>query len=115
MNYTEEQKSLISLIKSSDIVNLKLAYAIDKLFVMAYIKLFKPLMPDTDFSNDEKVLGDFQKLYKTDKLYLSYMDLKELPDSICNLTNLEYLDLRNNQLKELPESLKNNKKLRILK
>ena len=47
-------------------------------------------------------------------MYLGYNQLKSLPDSIGNLTNLKYLNLSKNQLKDLPESIGKLKKLQRL-
>lgn len=45
---------------------------------------------------------------------LSFMMLKELPDCIGNLTNLEMLNLVHNQLTALPESIRNLTKLEVM-
>ncbi|MFW9878253.1 MAG: hypothetical protein ACFFG0_34665 [Candidatus Thorarchaeota archaeon] len=49
-------------------------------------------------------------------MYLKMLDLrsneiKELPNSICNLTSFKWLSLSNNNLNELPECIMNLKSL----
>ncbi|NJL91655.1 MAG: hypothetical protein HC916_19150, partial [Coleofasciculaceae cyanobacterium SM2_1_6] len=41
------------------------------------------------------------------KLDLSWQELKEIPESLTNLTSLRSLDLSSNQITEIPESLTN--------
>ncbi len=46
--------------------------------------------------------NEINKLQDLKKLYLDQVDLINLPDSFCDLSNLEELSLRNNGLKKLP-------------
>ena len=42
-------------------------------------------------------------LIKLKELFLGYNKLKKIPDSICNLTNLENLQIQNNNFTEIPK------------
>ena len=59
----------------------------------------------------EKLIGRLPRIKKKEGyilvLYIGLNQLKELPESIGNLSNLQKLDIRYNQLKELPESIGN--------
>lgn len=54
--------------------------------------------------NDHE-MQNFRRLTKLKELGLSNCGLSVLPNDISELSNLEFLDLSDNQLKELPESL----------
>ena len=72
-----------------------------KLFSRAYLSYVLPLL--------EPLIGK-----PVTKLYLTYNQLTELPESISSLSNLEWLWLSGNKLTELPESISSLSKLKRL-
>ena len=52
---------------------------------------------------------------KPEELYLSGRHLRQVPDAVTSLTDIEVLDLSNNELTQLPDGLKNVTKLTLLK
>ena len=52
---------------------------------------------------------------KPEELYLSGRHLRQVPDAVTSLTDIEVLDLSNNELTQLPDGLKNVIKLTLLK
>jgi len=51
---------------------------------------------------------------KSSKLDLSYLRIDELPNSICELTNLRELNIQGNELTELPENIGRLQKLKFV-
>jgi Leucine-rich repeat (LRR) protein len=133
------KQKLMSLLKSGDIDNIELAYALGKGQKINVDELVKSIygefllnkakgktikdklinLTNLDVlglhNNELKSLPDWiGKLKNLRRLYLSGNRLKSLPESIGNLTNLKKLDLHNNELKSLPESIENLTNLRGL-
>jgi Leucine-rich repeat (LRR) protein len=55
----------------------------------------------------KEVPEDIGKLYNLQEVNMSQNFFKELPDAICNLKNLEEIKLNNNEIKTLPDCLFN--------
>ena len=74
-------------------------------------------LEELDLTNNrlKNLPKQFGKLQTLISLKLGHNQISELPDDICDLTNLEYLDLRDNiSLRKLPENIGNLTKLNSL-
>lgn len=70
-------------------------------------KFFKPTLKYVEFANCglKKIPDSIGMSIKLRNLIVPFNDLTELPDSICNLSDFEKLDITNNPIKKLPDEL----------
>jgi len=68
---------------------------------------YKTLIETDKVDNQRSAEQQIEEARRTETtiLDLSYLGLRELPEAIGSLTQLQWLDLNNNELRELPEAI----------
>ncbi len=76
--------------------------------------IYKKIYGISDIKRKWRLDGSLLDIYNTQKLYLSRNQIREIPETIGNLSNLRGLWLDNNQISIIPESIGNLSNLHIL-